>query len=342
MKVLLVKQPGTDLSKYHAILDTRGVEYEDIEQPITGDILTSDEAKVQWCATFYQQYKETVDAVQFFLPLEDWPERRTLLGRMRNRYFSGYLTSCTRMRSGYEKTAEHELLHKVDNWVKTYLGISIERILGISDWDDVVVHGDVPGDQYTEYNYDQAWKDIQPYLNEALVKRKHEALLGYFEQLLIALRKMIIQLEDKLCTIKGMNHPVPAARISYKYGVPDDAYSLTKHHIGTDYAVPVGTPVEAPHDGEIVVAGVSRSLGNFCHYRYTHEGQQYVMRFLHLQSVPKQGEYEAGDIIAKTGNTGMSTGPHLHIDIWKDEVRLDLINEHNWKDMLVDPEIHLA
>lgn len=342
MKILLVKQPGTDLTKYHAILEKRGVDFEETEQAIEGDVLNSDAAKARWCSIFYKQYAERIDGIQFFLPMADWPESRNLLGRMFNRQFSGYLTSCTRMRTGYEKTAEHELLHKVDNWVKIYLGISIERILNLSDWDDVVVHGDVPNDGYEEYSYDLAWQQINPYLTQALAKRKHTALLGYMETLIIRLRELIIQLEAKIYTMKGITHPCEGFAVSYKYGVPDAAYSLTGHHVGTDYATPIGTPVLAPKDGEVVVAGKSASLGNFCHYRYQHEGKHYVARFLHLNQVPLYGNYKAGEQIAVTGNTGMSTGPHCHVDVWKDEVRLDLINRENWDEMTVDPKIHFT
>lgn len=342
MKVLLVKQPGEDLSAYHAILQKRGVDFAEHEAQLEGDVLTSDSAKAKWCDIFYKKYGETIDGIQFFLPLKDWPESRRLLGRMFNREFSGYLTSCTRMRRGYEKTAEHELLHKVDNWIKIYLGISIERILNVADWDDVVVHGDVPNDGYTEYSYDLAWQQVNPYLTQALAKRKRTALLGYMELLIIKLRALIIQLEAKIYTMTALKHPLEGFTITYKYGVPDSAYALTGHHIGTDYGTPLNTPVLAPKDGEIVVAGKSASLGNFCHFKYTHDGQVYVARFLHLNAQPKPGLYKSGAVIALTGNTGMSSGPHCHIDIWKNEVRLDLVNTTNWQQITVDPEEHFA
>lgn len=342
MKILLVKRPGTDLSEYIKILEKRNIDFEEIELPISGNILDNDSIKKGWCESFYKKYKETIDGVQFFLPASDWPKSRNLLGLMFNKTFSGYLTSCVRMRNGYHKTAEHELLHKIDNWVKIYLGISIERIMGISNWDEVVVHGDVPGDEFVEYDYDKAWELINPYLTQAIIKRKNQALLGYFEQLLIMLRKLVVELEAKMCKIRGMSHPIPGKEVSYKYGVPDTVYALTKHHIGTDYATEIGTPVLAPKDGEVVVVGNSASLGNFCHYRYSKDGKQYVARFLHLNEIPTPGKYKNGQEIAKTGNTGMSTGPHLHIDVWKDEVRLDLINDNNWQQMTVDPETHFA
>lgn len=343
MKILLAKQPGTDLEKYLEVLRNRNVDFEEIEQPIKGDVLTSNSAKALWCETFYKEFRERVDGVQFFLPLKDWPESRNLLGRMFNRSFSGYLTSCTRMRSGYHKTAEHELLHKADNWVRIYLGISIERILGISDWDDVVVHGDVPGDEFTEYNYDRAWEIIRPYVDEALVKRKNLALLGYFQQLLILLRTLLANLEAKKYTVKGMIHPFEDYQVTQEYGVPNaNWYPLTGHHIGSDYATPIGTPIPALTDGEIVQAGHSKTLGYYCYFQHEKNGKTYQARFMHLQALPQRKTYKAGETIGYTGDTGFVTGPCVHVDVWPGEVRIDLINGSNWQQMTVNPEKHFG
>lgn len=84
-------------------------------------------------------------------------------------------------------------------------------------------------------------------------------------------------------------------------------------HNGTDFAMPVGTPVLAAADGEVVIARFGPAAGNYVAIRH---GRQYMTRYLHLSRfVVKPGQIvKRGDIIAYSGNTGSSTGPHLHYE----------------------------
>ncbi|WP_029686770.1 murein DD-endopeptidase MepM [Tatumella saanichensis] len=86
-------------------------------------------------------------------------------------------------------------------------------------------------------------------------------------------------------------------------------------HRGVDFAVPVGTPVLAVGDGEVEVAKRSGAAGNYVALRH---GRQYMTRYMHLSRLlVKPGQkVKRGDRIALSGNTGRSTGPHLHYEIW--------------------------
>ncbi len=86
-------------------------------------------------------------------------------------------------------------------------------------------------------------------------------------------------------------------------------------HKGVDFAMPVGTPVLAVGDGEVVIAKRSGAAGNYVVIRH---GRQYTTRFMHLKKIlvkPRQ-KVKRGDRIALSGNTGRSTGPHLHYEFW--------------------------
>ncbi len=86
-------------------------------------------------------------------------------------------------------------------------------------------------------------------------------------------------------------------------------------HKGVDFAMPVGTPVLAVGDGEVIVSKYSGAAGNFIAIRH---GRQYTTRYMHLrQLLVKPGQkVKRGDRIALSGNTGRSTGPHLHFEMW--------------------------
>ncbi|MDO6408631.1 murein DD-endopeptidase MepM [Pantoea phytobeneficialis] len=86
-------------------------------------------------------------------------------------------------------------------------------------------------------------------------------------------------------------------------------------HRGVDFALPIGTPVLAVGDGEVVVAKNGGAAGNYVAIRH---GRQYMTRYMHLSKVlVKPGQkVKRGDRIALSGNTGRSTGPHLHYEIW--------------------------
>lgn len=140
-----------------------------------------------------------------------------------------------------------------------------------------------------------------------------------------------------------MIHPIEAYKnnVTQGYGEKNQLwYPVTGHHIGVDYSCPLNTRVVAPKDGEVITAGKSRSLGNYCHFEYTLDNMVYVERWLHLRLIPQIGQYKGGELVAYTGNTGASTSPHFHQDIWHNEVRLDLLTTRNWAELTVDPEHH--
>ncbi|EOY5444324.1 murein DD-endopeptidase MepM [Cronobacter turicensis] len=86
-------------------------------------------------------------------------------------------------------------------------------------------------------------------------------------------------------------------------------------HKGVDFAMPQGTPVLAVGDGEVVMAKRSGAAGYYVAIRH---GRTYTTRYMHLNKLlVKPGQkVKRGDRIALSGNTGRSTGPHLHYEMW--------------------------
>ncbi len=85
-------------------------------------------------------------------------------------------------------------------------------------------------------------------------------------------------------------------------------------HKGTDFAMPSGTPVLAPADGRVTKVVTHPLAGKYI--VITHDNG-YQTRYLHLskQEVRPGERVSMGQEIAKSGNTGRSTGPHLHYEI---------------------------
>ncbi|VFP83137.1 murein DD-endopeptidase MepM [Candidatus Erwinia haradaeae] len=86
-------------------------------------------------------------------------------------------------------------------------------------------------------------------------------------------------------------------------------------HKGVDFAVPIGTPVLSIGNGEVIVSTYSETAGNYIAIRH---GRQYMTRYMHLKTlfVRKGQKVKRGESIALSGNTGRSTGPHIHFETW--------------------------
>jgi len=101
------------------------------------------------------------------------------------------------------------------------------------------------------------------------------------------------------------------------YGVRIHPVTKTeKMHDGEDYAAPVGSQIYAQKPLTVEYAGTASGYGNVI---YARDAQGNQFRFGHLDSIPdnvKKGTtLGQGDLIAYTGNTGTSSGAHLHYEV---------------------------
>lgn len=79
---------------------------------------------------------------------------------------------------------------------------------------------------------------------------------------------------------------------------------------GIDYATGMNTPILAPIGGRLENLGdTGNGRGNWIRF---HHGNGFVDEYLHLNSFVAEGNYSQGQVIGYTGNTGDSTGPHVH------------------------------
>ncbi|TEW50266.1 peptidoglycan DD-metalloendopeptidase family protein [Psychromonas algicola] len=97
---------------------------------------------------------------------------------------------------------------------------------------------------------------------------------------------------------------------------PRRLHPVTKRispHNGTDFRAKVGTRVYSVGDGVVTSAYYHPAAGNYIVIKH---GRKYTSRFLHLSKilVRKGQRVEMGQLIGRSGNTGRSTGPHLHYE----------------------------
>ncbi len=110
-------------------------------------------------------------------------------------------------------------------------------------------------------------------------------------------------------------HPAKAEFISSRFGYRADPINgHAAFHAGLDFAGPIGAPVYAAADGTVRFAGRNQGYGNIIEIDH---GNGLTTRYAHLsrfRAAPGQ-TVEAGQIIGAIGNTGRSTGPHLHFEV---------------------------
>jgi murein DD-endopeptidase MepM/ murein hydrolase activator NlpD len=123
--------------------------------------------------------------------------------------------------------------------------------------------------------------------------------------------------------------------VSKVTGKPCESTSV---HQGYDMAAPVGTPVVAPADGTVILADPD------LYYEggavFLDHGHGLTSVFMHLSEVEvKPGDVvKRGVLLAKTGNTGRTTGPHLHWAVkWRNAASTDRSG-----DFYIDPELLLG
>lgn len=100
---------------------------------------------------------------------------------------------------------------------------------------------------------------------------------------------------------------------------------IRKAHMGMDFSAAIGTPVYATGDATVKEAGRRGRYGNTV---ILNHGYGYQTLYAHLNSTAvKAGQQvKRGEVIGYVGNTGMSTGPHLHYEVIKDGVKVDPIS----------------
>lgn len=93
-------------------------------------------------------------------------------------------------------------------------------------------------------------------------------------------------------------------------------------HNGIDIAVSENTDALAVRSGVVTYVGTSKTYGNLLKFK-TDDGFTVMYAHLNKSLVNVGDKIKQGQKIAKTGNTGLSTGPHLHYSVWKGSMLID-------------------
>jgi len=106
-------------------------------------------------------------------------------------------------------------------------------------------------------------------------------------------------------------------------------YNIRKFHYGLDFTAPTGTEIYSTGDGIIMraIPSISRESQGYGNVIIIDHGYGYVTLYAHLSefNVKEGQEVKRGEIIGFVGSTGLSTGPHLHYEVRKDDEKVNPI-----------------
>lgn len=100
---------------------------------------------------------------------------------------------------------------------------------------------------------------------------------------------------------------------------------VKRPHNGVDFSADPGTPIYATGDATVERASRFGSYGNVV---FLDHGYGYQTRYAHMSelNVHVGQKVKRGDVIGYVGNTGLSSAPHLHYEVWKDDEAIDPVN----------------
>jgi murein DD-endopeptidase MepM/ murein hydrolase activator NlpD len=181
------------------------------------------------------------------------------------------------------------------------------------------IGGTIPRDLDTMRSLDER--------HDSLIRDMH-AGAAYLDEALTAEKQAFEELHTYLHDQKSLLASTPAIRpttgwVSSGFGYRTSPFTgLKEFHRGIDIATEKGKPVLAPADGTVAFAGVNGGLGRTLVLNHEHG---MITRYAHLfKCLAKPGDrVKRGDEIASVGNSGRSTGPHLHYEVHLNGIPVD-------------------
>ncbi|NQZ78748.1 MAG: M23 family metallopeptidase, partial [Ekhidna sp.] len=242
-------------------------------------------------------------------------------------YFESPTKSALR-KENEELKLYYELLSKDIKEVDNMLGVLGERdddiyrvVFGVEPVPEEIRTAGVGGANRYRELLDKGLKREELILSnmkriDKLKKQMYIQTKSYDEILKLAKNK-----EEKFAALPAIQ-PVSnkeLKRLASGYGMRmHPIYKVRKMHWGIDFSLPTGSPVYATGDGE-VLATITRFSGYGKYIKLNH-GFGYQTLYGHLNKfLVKPGDkVKRGQVIGYSGNTGTSTGPHLHYEVIKD------------------------
>lgn len=178
------------------------------------------------------------------------------------------------------------------------------------------------------------YKDLQGYASSDLVIATRKRLDKIAKQMYVQslsldeLASLVMRKQDMLASIPSVE-PIPSDKAQVSSGFGERMHpilKIQKQHMGLDFTSPIGTAAHSTGDGKVVFADYSTN-GYGIHVIIDH-GFGYETLYGHLSAVKvRTGQHvKRGDVIGLVGNTGLSSGPHLHYEVHKDGTPVDPVN----------------
>lgn len=178
------------------------------------------------------------------------------------------------------------------------------------------------------------YKNLEGYDNSSMIKKSAQRIDQITKRLVIQSKSLdeIAKLaEEKEALLKTIPAIQPVqnkdlSRVASGYGMR--VHPILKYrrmHNGMDFTAPPGTPVYATGDGKVTKAGLGSGYGKMVIIEH---GFGYKTYYAHLSkyNTSKGRSVKRGEIIGYVGNTGLSSGPHLHYEVWKNDQVLNPVN----------------
>lgn len=138
-------------------------------------------------------------------------------------------------------------------------------------------------------------------------------------------RSLLVDAEGQGVMPLPLVEPVPDARLTSGWGWrTNPVLHRPEFHKGVDFAAPMGTPIRAVADGRVDFVGWHGYYGRMVEVRHAPDVRT---RYGHMARYARglhDGEFvRAGQVIGYVGSSGLSTGPHLYLELWESGKRID-------------------